>query len=824
MQLKYDDTLDIAIGNHRKTKSWRNQEITWSALVTKLSKTHRTAETLKEYVAAPKDRQDEIKDIGGFVGGYLTQGRRKQGSVAHRQLITLDIDFGKKGAWEDFCLMYTCAAAMYTTHKHTAQVPRIRIVIPLNRPILADEYEPIARKIAADIDIEQFDPTTYQAFRLMYWPSTSKDGEFVFDYQDGEWLDADKVLATYHDWRDSSEWPISQKENTVIKQACKKQGDPLEKPGIVGAFCRSYSISEVIDEYLSEAYTACDVESRYSFIGGSTSGGLVVYEDKYAYSHHGTDPISGKLCNAFDLVRIHLFGLQDEDSKDGVAINKLPSYSAMMALATKDAKVRQLIGEERFDRAKEDFMDFDDDDILGDEPNDEEEDNEWLSELEVDTKGCYLSSAHNITTVLENDPNLKDKFALNLFDHREVALGHLPWRKIKGNEPLVDVDDAGLRVYFEKVYGISSKDKLKDGFAMHLLKHGFHPIKDYLNGLKWDGENRLDTLLVDYFGAEDTAYTRAVIRKSLIAAVRRVFKPGTKFDYVLVLAGEEGRYKSTFLQKLAKSWFSSSITTLHGKDAMEQLQGAWIIEIAELAGFKKAEVETIKNFISTSTDRFRVAYGRRVEEFPRQCIFFGTTNRADFLRAAEGNRRFWAVDILHTEPKKSVIDDLTDYEIDQIWAEAFIAHKSGEQLHLTKEVEALARQVQKAHTEQDARLGVVEKYLNTMLPANWDELGIYDRRAYIKEKDEPDSMFTEGIIVRDKVCAMEIYCEALDGMQSQIKIYDVKDIHNMLKSIEGWEEIGRQRNKRYGLQITFKRTKVDERKTDRTKASKFSAN
>ena len=289
IQLQHDGRIDIATGRNRKEANWKNREALWSELVNKLSVTHRTAETYNEYISSKKPRQDEIKDIGGFVGGLLVGGRRKQGSVGHRQLITLDVDFATQGMWDVFTLLYPNAAAMYSTHKHKPENPRLRLILPLDRPVMADEYVAISRRIAGSLGIDNFDHTTFEPARLMYWPSTAKDAEYLFEYQDGPWLSADEVLATYHDWRDSSEWPVSERYNTIINAAIKKQGDPLEKPGIIGAWCRTYSIEEVIEKYLADVYLPCDVPGRYTYKEGSTSAGLVIYEDRYTYSHHGTD-------------------------------------------------------------------------------------------------------------------------------------------------------------------------------------------------------------------------------------------------------------------------------------------------------------------------------------------------------------------------------------------------------------------------------------------------------------------------------------------------------------------------------------------------------
>ncbi|MFA9212971.1 MAG: hypothetical protein ACEQSR_03890 [Candidatus Methylacidiphilales bacterium] len=225
--------------------NWRNKEMLWSELVEKLSETHYTAETHAEYLAAKKPRQDEIKDVGGFCGGFLTGGRRKASNVLHRQLLTLDIDFGNTSFWEDLTLIYGAAAVVYSTHKHSPDSPRLRLIMPLDRPVRPDEYEAIARRIAGVLNIELFDPTTFQPERLMYWPSTSKEAVYEFQYQDGVWLNADEILATYRDWQDSSEWPVSKRVDKILQRSMQKQGDPLEK------------VSKTVDKNILRCYQRC---------------------------------------------------------------------------------------------------------------------------------------------------------------------------------------------------------------------------------------------------------------------------------------------------------------------------------------------------------------------------------------------------------------------------------------------------------------------------------------------------------------------------------------------------------------------------------------
>lgn len=818
MNITYDGKFIIATGRSRKETSWKNKELTWSDFLEKIQNTHRTPETYSDYIKAKKERQDEIKDIGGFVGGRLTGGRRKSGNVFERQLITLDIDYCKTDFWEDFTMLYGNAGALYSTHKHNPEMPRLRLIIPLDRPVFADEYIAIARKIAGNLNIEVFDPTTFQPERLMYWPSTSSNGEFIFKYQDGEFISADAVLASYIDWKDSTEWPVSEKVDKLLLRAIAKQGDPFEKPGVIGVFCRSYTIDEAIEVFLNDVYTACDMDNRYSYVEGSTSGGLITYDDKFAYSHHGTDPSSGKLCNAFDLVRIHKFGIKDEDASEDTPVNKKPSHLAMLDFVRTDKRVKKLIITEKIENAVSDFEKVEPV-ITGCENEDlgckkgvkrvsadcnssviaVDENTDWQEKLEVDRKGNVNNTIDNILLILENDPYFKGKIAYDDFEKCEVALKDLPWRKIKyQNRRLNDKDDANIRHYIEKAYGVSNGLKIRDAMEVLATKTAFHPIKQYLNKLVWDKQDRLDMLLIDYLGAENTDYVREVTRKTFVAAVARIFQPAVKFDYVLTLVGKQGIGKSTLIRKLGKNWYSDSFSTVQGKEAFEQIQGVWLVEIGELAGLKKAEIDTIKHFVSKQVDNYRVAYGKRTESFARQCIFFGTTNHKDFLRDPTGDRRFWPVDTHVNEPIKDIFKHLTSTEIDQIWAEAVMWYESGEILKLSNEIEKQATDSQTEHREKDDREGLIQRYLDMLLPADWENKSIYDRRAYLQDEE----LREEGVIERTRVCIGEIWCELFGGQQKDMNRYNTKDIHNIMRNMKGWRELASKKlkHKIYGVQ------------------------
>lgn len=786
MHIQHDRPLDVALGTTRKTKVWKNKPMLWSELLDRLSTTTRTAETVAEYKAMSHNRQSEVKDVGGFVGGYCNDGSRTIGNIRHRSILCLDADYADGEVWPDWCLLYGNAAAVYSTHKHTPNNQRLRLVVPLSRDVTPDEYAAIGRRVANTLGIEKFDDTTYDPTRLMYWPSTSQDGEYVFDYLDAPMLDPDAVLATYHNWHDVSSWPMSSRVASISTRTTSKQKDPLEKPGLVGAFCRAYfPITEAIEAFVP-VYQPCDEPNRYTYTEGSTGAGVVIYDDRFTYSHHATDPTSGQTCNAWDLVRIHLFGDKDLLVGEDTAPTLRPSYKAMADFASKDDRVKKQLLADKADAADE----FE---VLP------EQDKAWATKLKITEKGTLAQTIENVVLILQNDPKLAGCLAFNEMDHNIVTRKSLPWRKVKGITQWVDADDAALRYYLERVYNLSGKDRIFDAVNVVAQQAAFHPVRDYLNECKWDGVPRVDTLLIDYLGAEDNEYTRAVTRKTLVAAVARIYKPGCKFDYMLTLRGRQGTGKSTIISKLGGEWFSDTFTTMQGKEAYEQVMGVWIMEVGELAGMRKAEAETIKLYVSKQTDRFRPAYGRRLQEFPRQCIFIGTTNETQFLRDTTGNRRFWVVDTPN-DPAHDMWEELTPDMVRLIWAEAVELYKKGEKLYLPRDLERIARQVQESYEEENPKAGIVAAYLDRLLPEDWDTLDLYSRRAWLESGQE-------GTVQRTAVCTLEIWAEALGGNPDKMDRYASKEIRDIMASLPEWRHHGADRLtfKLYGRQRFFAR-------------------
>ena len=778
--MQYDRKITISAGSNRRAITWQAQTMLISELWARLQAPARGTEPLAEYLNMKKAQQDDLKDVGGFMAGTLSGPRRKANNVTGRDIITLDLDNIPAGGTEDVLRRVEalgCGYCIYSTRKHSPAAPRLRVLLPLDRTVSADEYEPLARKMADYIGMELMDPTTFEVSRLMYWPSCCSDSQYIYTWKDKPLLSANDLLAQYGDWRDCTSWPQVPGALSLPKLAVK-QGDPEAKTGVVGAFCRTFDIHRAMDELIPGMYEPVDnMPGRYTYLGGSTTGGAVLYDNgKFLYSHHATDPCSGRLVNAFDLVRLHRFGDKDDESQPGTPTNRLPSYQAMCELAISNADVAALMSRERYDEAVKDFE--------GVEPTNEEDPANWMAKLAVNTQtGLPKATIDNVWIILENDPLLKGKFALNQFAGRGEVLGALPWDNRTARRLWDDNDNQGLYWYMERYHHITGNGKIDGALSLHSTAHAFNEVQDYLKGLKWDGVPRLDTLFVDYLGAMDTPYTRAVTRKAFTAAVARAMAPGTKYDTMLILSGPQGLGKSTLLDKMSRGWFNDSIRSFEGKEASELLQGVWLVEIAELDAFRRTDIARIKQFLSLRSDRFRAAYGRHVKELPRCCVFFGTTNTSDYLQDRTGNRRFWPVDTGMQPPTKSVWTDLPE-EVDQLWAEAVVRWQTGEPLFLKGELEEAAKAKQEEHREVSTREGIVLGFLDKQVPEDWQSWPLDRRRMFWSGAVQGDIKLVD----RDRVCALEVWCEALDGKQKDIRYSDTTEINSIIEASDEWEK------------------------------------
>ncbi|HUM84877.1 MAG TPA: virulence-associated E family protein [Lachnospiraceae bacterium] len=831
------EKIQIAVGNRRNSSRYRNIEMTWKELKERNRQPIKTTETIEQYLKKTKAERDEIKDHGGYVGGWLKNGVRKVDTVSFRTLLALDADNIPPGT--DFIgiiknVLKDYQWFLYSTHSHTGEHQRYRIIILSTRQMTSEEYPAVLRMIAKQIGMDYFDDSTYQVNRMMFWASCASNAEFVFEESEADSvpLDPDTYLRMYSDWRDTSQWPTSSRQNEIVTKSLKHQEDSLTKAGIVGAFCRAYyPIQRVLDEILNGLYKPSTVPGRYDYIPGESSAGVVIYDDKYVYSHHATDPANGRLLNAYDLVRVHKF----PDESDKKSFNKMAEF----AVSLDDVRI-QIDADKQAELSKDfealpdrpdaagDSGNFGDGSNNGDEENGTAPlpDNAWKKHLKYQSRSTVLeNSVWNEMLILQNDPAYKN-FAFNEMAGRIMVTGPLPWVRPVDNPFWRDADTAQLKADLDVRYVTFSSRNHDVAFTKVADDRKFHPIRDYLDSLPaWDKVCRVDKLLVQAFDAPDTPYVHAVTRKTLVAAIARTYHPGTKFDSVIVLDGEQGIGKSTLFKDLAGDQYYSetlSLTDMNDKSGAEKLQGFWIVEIGELAGMKKADIEKVKAFLSTSDDKYRPSYGKTVESHPRQCIIIGTVNgERGYLRDITGNRRFWVVKLSQTDPhKRWTVDKATR---DQIWAEAKEYYEVGEKLYLEDEYLGEAVEAQKNAMEEDDRSGLVEKYLDTPVPKNWYELDLFARKQWLSGERNPlipigstaasdfgseidaqrngvqGNTMTAGVagtaadtpadntFIRDHISNVEIWCECFGRSAADMKPADSYNIASIMTKIDGWE-------------------------------------
>ena len=796
----------VSLCNRRDNRRYKNQEKPWSWLKDRNRTPIRTTETAEEYPKLPKAERDALKDQRGFVGGWLREGIRKNGNVICRTVGALDADNIPEDV--NFPALVRAKLAgyewfLYSTHKHTPDAPRYRLVILFDREVSEDEYPALMRQIAHDLGMDYFDDSTYQANRMMYWASCPSNGEFVFEEAEGLPLPVDQVLARYENWRDTTQWPTSSRESEVVQKTASKQEDPLNKPGIVGAFCRTFfPVQSALEKFLPEVYAPTDHDGRWDYIPSDSTAGVAIYDDRFVYSHHTTDPACGKLMNAFDIVRIHKFG--DDDSKK--------SFNAMAAFALAQDEVKMRLDAERRESIDADFLGYsaqngNDQEPPADETAAAEPDPNWPAKLRYDPRSKKLeNSVWNLLLILNNDPDYQNIALNELFGRIEVT-GPVPWARPEGNRFWQDADTNQVKALLDVRYTAFTNRNFEVAFGKTVADRRFHPIREYLDALPpWDGEKRIETLLPRCFQADDTPYVRAVTRKVFCAAVARIYRPGTKFDSVLVLDGEQGIGKSTLFRELAGDEYYSetlSLTDMSSKDGAEKLQGYWIVEIGELAGMRKADIEKVKNFISTLDDIYRPSYGHTVESHPRQAVIIATVNgEQGYLRDITGNRRFWIVKCGQTEQKKSF--DISPQERDQIWAEALTLWKGGEKLWLEGELLREAEEIQRCAMEEDDRQGLVEAYLEMLLPLSWPDMDIYARRRWLSDPSDPTRQ--PGTVRRETVTNVEIWAECFGNDPAAMKKQDSYDIASIMMRIGGWDRSGKREHiPLYGLQRLYVR-------------------
>lgn len=702
--------MRVHISDSCKSLKWLPYEYDWSEFVLgRLVNPLRTNETFEIYQTLDADEKKIYKDCGGYIFGTLQNNSRSKKDVISRGALLLDLDFAPYNLWREITETFVnTEIVLHSTHSHCYSSPRYRLIVPLSRECTPEEYECVGRTFAQILNMEYFDPTTFQRNRLMYFPSVSSDGEYVFEWQKGQFFDVDNILSLYSDWRDMRTWFYHSMERNVHSGTGKDRQDPKTLEGIIGSFNRCFSIEDAIQRFLPDVYMSGE-GGRYTYIKGSSALGAVTYNGVWFYSHHSTDPAQGRLLSAFELCMCHLHdddltrAIAWADTLDEVRTESMMGIFSAITNKTEPSKIS------------------------------------WVSRLELDKQRKIVQNDINARLIFENDENLKGAFMHNDFINNTFVMRNLPWRNDvpKNGQSIINMDYICLRTYLGQYYGFTNRPMIDETMKTISFEKRYHPIRDYLCSLKWDGEPRIETALIDYFGVDDSIYTREAFKKALIGAIMRVFNPGCKHDTLVVLVGTEGTAKSEFIKRLGVNWFSNTFDMKGEKSIYEQLLGKWIIEIGEIDRLSRVAVGEVKNFVQQRVDTFRPAYGKVPEDFPRQNIFFGTTNKRDFLKSENGNRRFHPMLVNNGmyernqwKSKKYVFFHMTPEEVSQMWAEAFHYFCDGETNVLSKEATREADRLIGEFEETDVLTGEIDHIITQKVPENYDDLSISEAQGF----------------------------------------------------------------------------------------------
>lgn len=744
-----DLTLDLSVAPSVSSRRWEAATLTWERLVDRAR------------------HPESVKDCGGYVAGRLKGTARRKGQVEYRSAVTLDAD----AASETLPAVVAgrgLRALVHSTYSHTRAHPRYRVIFPIMGPGLSEEeYPRVARGLMEALGEAQFDPGSTQPERLMFWPATAAPDEYEVVECDGETATAQGLLRDFGGLGPTPDHMPGSKR------------DPLGLPGVAGAFNRMYDMARAVETF-HIPYDPVDGEpNRWHYTPAESEGGVIVYPDGYVFSNHASDPAYGRALSMFDLVALHVYG--GEDRAAGVPQSTAPAdrpsiQRAMREFAARPEIVTELVAA--------DFADVDgDEDGARGLP-------EWVLEFRLHPKtGKPLDDVHNWDLLQKHDPVLRS-LARNDMDLTTVTRRQFPWRAVEAgkDDALTNADRAQISAHLQRAYNMPrpAQEQLNGVIDMVAQDNAFHPVVEYLEGLEWDGISRVETYLP---GAQDD-YTRRVARLVAVQAVARALDPGVKVDNCLILTGRQGLGKSWFVETMARGW-TCTLGPIEGsglRDTVMAMTRSWVTVADEGFAMKKADAEALKQFVTLTHDVIRLPYAREHVKLPRRQVIWGTTNDAVFLRAQEGNRRFLIVEVA----EKLDFGKYSDEYVNQVWAEAVHIWKTSRdqyglkdnpELFLNADEEAAAESVRSMATEEDSMTGLIQAYLDTLVPANWVEMSPEERISWLRDEEQGIVSGTHPI---DVVCSLEIWEIALGRERGKHSRVDILQITNALKQLPGW--------------------------------------
>lgn len=783
-------------------------------------KSHREYLTLGD-IAKMLQTPGTEKQEKSYVAGELKNHYRKNVNVINRSVITLDLDGAQEGGFEALCgYLSDFYYFWHTSYSHSEEKLSYRVLVPLAEPLPPSQYGDLVRSIISDNPKASIDLASAKPGQCMFTPA-SKDF-FSYDYGVHE-----GALANGREWL-----RVFNKGEAVISVGrTDRKRDPYKIQGIVGRFNRAYrDLDELIREF-DLPYTQ-DATGRYhyDYADSSKPAGLKEIDERPGLYHswHGSDPAGGNQTNnAFDLVRLHKFHHLDKeyeaerdrelasvtDLKEREAIrkkysaNSYPSYNAMREFleSYEDFLVREqdsayqpyleaISSREESTSHSANTHEGDVDEA----PEQGSTDLGWLRKLQLDAKTQLpVNSLKNLGLIFQNDPSLRNIWLCNRGNYYTTSpldtwMNYpAPERVDIGDEEILD-----FRQILEDDYGLAvTNERIEQALRKKGKDSEFDPVKEYLDSLTWDGEKRLETCLPGL--EEHTEYTRMVSRKSLLAAVARVYNPGVSADQTLILVGRERRGKSEWISRMCKG-MEVTLKDINNKDTLLNAHKAWIVVSNEAGALKQADFDELKDFMTSKQDTYRAPYARRARTYPRRWVIWGSTNEMEFLREREGNRRFLLVEC----PGRLDFDLFTSDYVDQIWAEAVHAYKMGESHLLNDYEEAMAAKERLKYTRSDSWTESIEELLRLQVQKNWFNLRLNERSRRVRQFEEGiydslGSASTPADTPRECITPLEAWVEALGGLPRDFSREDQKRVADAMSALVSRGVLRKESKKRH---------------------------
>lgn len=768
----------------------RQEEVSKEDFIKRLENCIKTSETMEEYKNMTKEERGHAKDVGGYIPALFKKDsegniRAQKSLVITKSIIVLDLD-DVRDDYNTFVkslkeILPNTELVIHETHSSTYEKLRLRVVIFISRDVTPEEYEDIVELLSDRIGMydeitPQVDPCSKEAARKMFYPSAPKDKMYMFLHLDGAPLDVDEILRVTEERKEKERKEQEERtKRTPDNQSFFDKKEP--KVSLIDLFNDRHNIRDLV-ENRPDIYKQGSRADRFTYIPGSASDGLWITKDNHAFSHDSTDPCNtGYALNCFDFYRITEYG-----HLDGGGVYPNPANAPSFKEVIKEIVNDPSYGLEDFSKKTK---------------KNEESDDDWKSMLQLTEKGEFRNIPCNYSICMEHDPDYFGGPRYDSFQEEYIVNFDTTGKYVKKPQVMKEEHAAFILDDMSRKYKIQTNDFYIEKAKMVVgSRNSMDSAREYFDSLTWDGKPRLENLLIDCVGVEDSDYSRLLTKKQFVAVVARQYEPGKKKDEALILSGIQGIGKSLFFAQIVpdRKWFCDDLENLDTKDIIMNISGKLIGEFAELSGLGRAAVESIRTFLSSQQDTIRRPYRRNSETFDRRIVFFGTTNDTEVLNDPAGNRRFWVLQCDREVTDFKARTRWIEENRDQIWAEAVYYYKQGYSIYLTQEEKDLVKERNKKFEYIDERIGIIEKYIDMEFPDDWYKWDVYQQREYL------NALSGWSGEIRTDFCVSEIAEIALGCDMSRMKRSDFRTIATLMRQA-GLEVTGKQKTfGKYGKQ------------------------